>query len=308
MPAYNAERWIGNAIESALAQTWIRKELIVVDDGSVDRTFEVASRYESKSVRVIRQDNAGAASARNAALKMAQGDYVQWLDADDLLAADKISQQMLAAAFHGEPGAVYTGRFAEFFMDPRFAKFNPTELWKDLAPIEYFLVKFTQNAWMHPGAWLVGRRLTELAGPWNDHLNLDDDGEYFARVVARSSNVRYVPEACTYYRRGNTRSLSRARSPRAVRSLLLSLRLCIAHLLALEDSDTTRAASLTMLQTVVDLWPALDFDKPEIETELRTISYPDGRPPTATTNQMEHRAHAHCWSALLLNTASGYCI
>ena len=106
-------------------------------------------------------------------------------------------------------------------------------------------------------------------------------------MVARSSNVRYVPEACTYYRRGNTRSLSRARSPRAVRSLLLSLRLCIAHLLALEDSDTTRAASLTMLQTVVDLWPALDFDKPEIETELRTISYPDGRPPTATTNQME---------------------
>jgi glycosyltransferase involved in cell wall biosynthesis len=92
IPAYNSEEWIGNAIRSAIAQTWQRKEIIVVDDGSSDRTPEVARRFAAKEVAVVSTENQGSAAARNHALQLSQGDYIQWLDADDLLAPDKIER------------------------------------------------------------------------------------------------------------------------------------------------------------------------------------------------------------------------
>src|SRR5688572_32856810 len=94
IPAYNAERWIGATIRSALAQTWPDTEIIVIDDGSRDGTLAIARGFQSRSVKVVTQPNTGAAGARNAALELAQGAYIQWLDADDLLAPDKIAAQM----------------------------------------------------------------------------------------------------------------------------------------------------------------------------------------------------------------------
>jgi len=82
MPAYNAGRWIGRAIESVLAQTPPPLELIVVDDGSFDTTPDVCARY-SHRIRYIRQDNRGAAAARNTGISAARGELVAFLDADD---------------------------------------------------------------------------------------------------------------------------------------------------------------------------------------------------------------------------------
>src|SRR5437773_11525221 len=94
IPAYNAEPWIADTIRSALAQTWPRKEIVVVDDGSTDQTLAVARRFASKDVVVTTQENQGAAAARNSALSLCQGDYIQWLDADDLLSPEKVARQM----------------------------------------------------------------------------------------------------------------------------------------------------------------------------------------------------------------------
>src|SRR5215471_18790321 len=96
IPAYNCQEWLGDTLRSAMAQTWPRKEIIVVDDGSKDQTSEVARGFVSKEVSVITTKNQGAAAARNQALRLSQGDYVQWLDADDLLAPDKIERQIAA--------------------------------------------------------------------------------------------------------------------------------------------------------------------------------------------------------------------
>src|SRR5689334_11048168 len=94
IPAYNAERWLAETLESALSQSWDRKEIIVVDDGSKDATLLVARSFEKRGVRVVTQANQGAAIARNRAFELSQGEYIQWLDADDLLAPDKIERQM----------------------------------------------------------------------------------------------------------------------------------------------------------------------------------------------------------------------
>jgi glycosyltransferase involved in cell wall biosynthesis len=67
LPVYNAEKWIAEALQSAIAQTWPNKEIIVVDDGSTDRTLAIARRFASEVVRVERQEHQGAAAARNCA-------------------------------------------------------------------------------------------------------------------------------------------------------------------------------------------------------------------------------------------------
>ena len=84
VPAYNSQRWLADTLNSALEQTWPKKEIIVVDDGSTDRTLHIAKQFASKNVQVVPQPNQGA-SVRNTAFSLCQGDYIQWLDADDLL-------------------------------------------------------------------------------------------------------------------------------------------------------------------------------------------------------------------------------
>src|SRR6266478_786258 len=133
IPAYNAERWIADTIRSALAQTWSRKEIIIVDDGSRDRTLRIARQFASKTVSVVTQENQGAAAARNKAFSMCQGDYVQWLDADDLLAPDKIADQ-LENAF--EKRTLLSSAWGHFFYRQSKAQFKPTPLWCDLSPVE----------------------------------------------------------------------------------------------------------------------------------------------------------------------------
>lgn len=179
IPAFNAQNWIRDCIESALAQTWSWKEIIVVDDGSMDATFETARSYASPNVQVISQENRGASAARNQALSLARGDYIQWLDADDLLAPDKISMQLEGA----EPGIssriLLSGAWGKFHERPEPARFIVNSLWENLDPKEWLYRKINDNLWMAIESWFVSRRLTEMAGPWNESLSLDVDGEYF---------------------------------------------------------------------------------------------------------------------------------
>ena len=186
IPAYNAERWIAETIQSAIAQTWQRKEIIVVDDGSRDRTAEVAQRFECKGVCVVRKANEGAAATRNHALHLSQGDYIQWLDADDLLAPDKVEAQILALRECDGRRTLLSSSWAFFNYRPQRAKFIPTPLWQNLPPVEWLFRKMATNLHMQTATWLTSRELSEAAGPWDTRLLSDDDGEYFCRVLLAS--------------------------------------------------------------------------------------------------------------------------
>jgi len=264
IPAYNAGRWVAQSIQSVLTQDWPKTEIIIVDDGSRDATLAVARRFESKQVKVVTQENQGAAAARNRALSLAQGDYIQWLDADDLLAPDKISKQLEEE--NTAPSILLSSTFGRFFSRPENAVFSPTLLWQDLLPVDWITTKFANNLWMNPAVWLVSRELTEVAGPWNEALSLDDDGEYFCRVVAASSIVKFVPGAKSYYRQWSVGSLSRTSSEKACRSLLSSLKLSIGYLLSLEDSQRTRNVALSYLQA----W--IHYFYPEKENLLEELN------------------------------------
>jgi glycosyltransferase involved in cell wall biosynthesis len=243
IPAHNAEKWIGDTIRSALNQTWRHIEVIVVDDGSQDHTVAAVQKYAAGNLKVVAQANRGAAAARNKAFSLSQGDFIQWLDADDLLAPDKIECQMRAFKKDPDPGILLNGVFGTFYFDPCKAKFKKTVLWQDLEPMEWLLNRFEHaGAWMNPACWLVSRELSEASGPWNEGLSFDDDGEFFCRTVINSTRVKFVPSAKCFYRKGNMRSLSSSKSSAAVDSLIRSMHLCTQHLLALEDSPRTRDA------------------------------------------------------------------
>jgi len=113
IPVYNHGRYLGEAIESILAQSYRPTELIVVDDGSTDDTAAVARRFEAR-VRYVCQQHSGAAAARNHGVELARGEYLSFLDADDLWLADKLARQM--AAFAHTPGLdMISGHIRHFY-------------------------------------------------------------------------------------------------------------------------------------------------------------------------------------------------
>jgi glycosyltransferase involved in cell wall biosynthesis len=265
IPAYNAERWISETIRSALNQTWCKKEIIIVDDGSTDSTLAIANSFESQLVKVVTQKNKGVSAARNKGLSFAQGSYIQWLDADDLLAPAKIQNQLKSAESGQDSRTLLTSSFGTFYFCRERAKFNPTELWQDLSPVEWLLNKYNNNLWMNPAPWLVSRKLTEQAGPWNERLVRDNDGEYICRVAAASEKVQFVREGMSYYRVCNIGSLSNSLTDKARESLGLSLGLCTGYLLSLENSERARRACVNYLQSF------MPFFYPESEGIIRKL-------------------------------------
>lgn len=250
IPAYNAEKWIAKTLESTLAQTWLYKEIIVVDDGSTDNSLVIAKKFEPRGVKVINQQNRGASAARNRALQEAQGDFIQYLDADDLLAPDKIERQVQLLQ-NGNSNYVAAGEWARFHKTPSEAMFVPQPLWTDMSPVDWLVCAWEGHWMMHPAAWLVPRQIAQKAGAWNETLSLNDDGEYFCRVILASLGVKFCWGARTYYRSGISSSLSGSKSHAAWNSAFRSLELGTTDLLAREDSPRTRRVCATVFQRFI---------------------------------------------------------
>jgi Glycosyl transferase family 2 len=270
IPAFNAEEWIADTIHSAIDQTWPRKEIIIVDDGSTDQTFSIARQFDSKEVKVVAQQNQGAAAARNKAFSLCQGDYVQWLDADDLLAPDKLAHQIRVSEQWGDSRTLLSSAWGRFIYRVNRAKFVPTSLWGDLSPVEWLMRKMSEDAFMQTDSWLVSRELCEAAGHWDTRLLSDDDGEYFCRVISTSNGIRFVPEAKAFYRITRLSRLSYVGlSKKKQDALLLSIQLHVKHIQSLEDSERVRVACIAFLRdSLISFYP----ERPDIVEELETLA------------------------------------
>lgn len=239
IPAYNAGQWITDTLQSVLSQSHEHWEAIVVNDGSSDCTAERAASFGDSRIRLISQPNQGAAMARNRGFAESHGDYIQYLDADDLLAPDKIATQ-LAYAESGKR-TLFSGAWAHFSKDTQSAIFQADPVWQDSEPVDWLVLSMTGGGMMHPDCWLTPRQLIEDAGPWKEELSLHDDGEFFARVVLQASGIKFVEQAKVYYRSVD-QSLSRQRSEKAARSALDVCHHMRHSLLHVEDSARTRNA------------------------------------------------------------------
>lgn len=253
IPARNAGRWLGDTLDSVLAQTWPSLEVVVAESGSSDDTRAIGDRYADRGVRLLPPAESGSApDNRNRALAAARGDLLFFLDADDLIAPGSI--QALAEAIDGDPGAVALGRWARFFERSEEARFPAPPGWTALAPDEWLIREWTGGQpMMAVGTWLIPRAVADRAGPWDSRLTHLSDFEYFTRVLLAARAIRPAAGARLYYRSGLAGSLSRRESPSALLSAWTSVDAGTTALLARNASSRARRAS-------ADLFQMLAFD------------------------------------------------
>jgi glycosyltransferase involved in cell wall biosynthesis len=211
IPCYNAERFLGEAIESILAQTLLPAEIVVVDDGSTDGSAAVAAQFAGR-VSYLRQENAGPAAARNAGLDATRGDFVAFLDADDCWHPQKLQRQ--------------AERFAE---SPRIDSCvtHLTPVWEDEVRHEQAALQgHVRTADSVPGyvmqTLLARRSAFERAGKLDSALRFGEDTEWFSRARDLGVVLELLPDALVY-RRFHAHNLTRIRGNAKLKSSLLDI-------------------------------------------------------------------------------------
>jgi glycosyltransferase involved in cell wall biosynthesis len=248
IPCYNAEPWLKATLSSALAQTGIEKEIILVDDGSTDQSLAIARSFRNPELKIVSQENRGQSASFNRAIREAQGDFFEYLDADDLLHPEKIARQL--AALRAQPvDSVASGAWARFHDDPESARFQSEAIWTDMDPVTWLATSWAGGGMMHGAAWLVPRGVAERAGPWSEDLNLVNDFDYFSRILLQSTGVKFCRDALSYYRSGLPGSLSSTKSRNAWESAYRSFTRGTQALLARENSPRTRKAAAHTFQS-----------------------------------------------------------
>ena len=256
MPCYNAERYVREAIESVLNQTYKNIELIVVNDGSTDQSGEILERYKAGGVKVIEQKNRGQCAAANRALSEAQGEYIKFFDADDIISPELIEAQVRRLA--GRNDAVASTKWGRFYNDDiKTFCLKPEPVWKDMESSDWLVEAIMNcNAMMQCGLWLIPKSILDKTGGWLEELTLINDFEFFCRILCTVKEVKFSPEAVLYYRSGMKNSLSARKSDRARESEIQSVLKGTEHILRRRKDPRARLACANNYQHLIyDLYP-----------------------------------------------------
>jgi glycosyltransferase involved in cell wall biosynthesis len=194
IPAYNGDRYMAQAVESALSQTFTDLEIIVIDDASTDRTHQVLQPYFDK-IRHVYQENRGVAAARNRGIQEAKGELIAFLDRDDFFLPDKLAAQV--ALFRQQPslGIVNSG----------WPVVNEQgDAISDLKPWLYF-PKLDLETWIVqmpvlPSAMMFARQWLELVGGFNSEFDSVDDSDLVIRLAVLGCQAAWLPQVTVCYR------------------------------------------------------------------------------------------------------------
>lgn len=241
IPCYNASQYLAETIASVLAQDYHALEVIVVDDGSHDGSTAIVSNLNDSRIRLLEQQNEGAAAARNRGFAASCGDAVLFLDADDVICDRHLSS--LQRALAGSSQDVAFGRWDRFSDQLSEATFPDRSYYQCMPAIEWLMLNWESSAPMTQcGSFLIPRQLIKRAGGWDESLTLIDDFEFFARLLSQTEQMRFAPESKLFYRSNITGSLSGSRGRRAAESQLRAIRLGTDYVLATSNTATNRRA------------------------------------------------------------------
>lgn len=241
IPCYNSEQFIAETLDSCLAQTYENIEVIVVDDGSIDRSLEIAKRYEANGVKVFSRSNNGACAARNYAFAHSTGDYVIFLDADDLINATYVKNH-IDCLKNTDYKSVSFGMWDTFYQFAEEAKFQNRKLYKDYEDAFSLLLDLWAGDMLQTTCYMIPRQLVIDIGGWDEAVLLNQDGEFFARILIRANKALFVPQAKVYYRRGEGTTISKSINKNKAASQLSTFISYRENALAHEDSLRVRKA------------------------------------------------------------------
>ena len=196
IPAYNAEKDIARAVRCAISQTYLEIEIIVVDDGSQDGTVHIAREILKSSFKgrwsVLQLGvNRGPSAARNAAVKQAKGEWVQLLDSDDAIAADKIETQMnYARTADPDVSLIYSSWRHVYLEDGNFAPAGPvnTPRYEGKHPLMFCMY----YAPLHHGACLIRRSALEQIQGFDETLRSYEDADLLVRLAKKTGRFQFV--------------------------------------------------------------------------------------------------------------------
>lgn len=209
IPAFQAENWINESIESALNSGSFSTEVVVVDDGSEDDTYKIASRYGNR-VKVIRQKNSGVVVSRMTGANHAQGEYVKFLDADDLLPPRWTENiYSLAKAY---PGEIFLTRVAEFSSSPHDLQEAMYKLGYEAGHLTLVRKEFLLAQATPSGSWVFP---TELFKKFNffprSDVHLGEEYSFCLEVVKSKVPIRFA-DVIGYFVRNHDSTLRLSRT------------------------------------------------------------------------------------------------
>ena len=233
IPCYNAKKYLKQAIDSVLAQTYPHCEVIVIDDGSTDSSLEILKKYH-QLIRWETGPNRGGCAARNRGIEIANGEWIQFLDADDMLHPEKIATHVGLAKKHNvlavtSPTYKLHQNETEWgwyplpvFQDHKFTGIDFCVQWR-LAEIYPLMIPSSiQECVFHsyPPSWLIHRNVLEQAGPWDEQLLVNQDTEYFERLCLHIPEIYFSGKTLSLYRVDVPGSVSKGRTRKHLESRL----------------------------------------------------------------------------------------
>ena len=298
IPTYNAAPYLDETLMSVVSQIRQTDEIVIIDDHSTDDSLHVAHKIlgQEHANHIIKKNpNKGACSARNHALEMATGTLIQWLDADDILGTEKIERQRQWLL--NKPHSISIAPFRPFKDNIDTGIIKENRQWpakQSNSPAEWL----SSNFMTIPACWLGHRTVFENAGPWDTSLKVNQDGEYFARVLAATDAVHYESKVEVYYRRGVKRSVSQFTANKA-ESLYRSVESIHKTALSIEDSTRMRQMVANLYQhAIYTAYPHCPEGQEQAERQLERLPTPDIQNPNAISALSKAFTRVFGWKAL----------
>jgi glycosyltransferase involved in cell wall biosynthesis len=196
IPCFNAEKWLAEAIDSCLQQTYANIEIIVIDDGSTDNSLEIIKSYQDKVIWHV-FPHKGGNYARNRGFDLSSGEYIQYLDADDYILPEKIERQVQCLEETGADVVYGDWRHQRHLSNGSIVLENieTSEIQTDI------LASLLANWWVALAAILYRKSAVESSGGWDETLTAAQDRDFFISVVINKAKVVYQPGCYSIYRR-----------------------------------------------------------------------------------------------------------
>lgn len=299
MPVYNTAAYLTSTLQSVVNSIQKHDEIIIIDDASSDNSVAVAQNFLDKNHQnytLQANSGSGACAARNQAFAIAEGTWIQWIDADDLISVNKIPialqilnknhKQLVACPWHPFKLDLESGMLPDDVDWTQIPFFSTPEQW------------IARDTFMGLHCYAGHRELFEQAGPWDESLTINQDGEYFARVVAKSEGVNFTQETDVFYRRSSSGSVSRF-SPEKADSLYRSTESMVRTAFGLESSERMRQMAANRWQHFIyTVYPSRSDLIAKAEGHLRHLPKPNISNPNAVSPVSKFISKAMGWKVL----------
>nr|WP_106568753.1 glycosyltransferase family A protein [Cecembia rubra] len=275
IPVFNKVDFVKQTLDSALNQSYDHLEIIVINDGSTDGSLSILENYAKQfpeKIKLIDTINKGVSAATNLGINVAKGEYIQFLDADDILSPDKIANQV--SLLQGESSAIMASCEWVMFKDDLVDQTHvPYGVFGDFSSgLNWLLHAWNHQEMMQPAAWLTHRELILKGGPWNERLKINQDGEFFCRVLVKCQGIVFEPKGKVYYRMPGESNVSQQKSQKALMSMMESYHCYQKAVLSVEDSKRVRIALKKVYQKFLyDVFPNFSILLKEAEKSIEEL-------------------------------------